>query len=147
MTGQSGQFEDQRGNPLTETQLFASLSEAILANVIACESSGIPREHIKMIVGRDGGTIIGDGMVFQTPVTQPLTEEQGRRLFEAFARLYAEYEAKPASTSSPRTDSRGAQRCPQAGDDSQGKECTVTVWQAGAPRADRDHRVTIGSCV
>jgi len=77
--------------------LFDSLSEAILANVIACEVAGIPRAQIKMIVGPDGGTVIGEGMVFQTPVTTRLTEEHGRLLFQTFGKLHAEYEGNRLS--------------------------------------------------
>ena len=99
MTSNRDDFGDQSGRPLSQEELFESMSEAILANVIACEISGIPRDQIKMVVGRDGGTVIGDGMMFQTPVTSRLTEEHGRLLFEVFGRLYAEYEAArlPAS--------------------------------------------------
>ena len=86
-------FGDQQGNPLTQDELFERLSESILANVIACELAGIPRGNIKMVVGQDGGTVMGDGMVFQTPVTQRLTDEHGRQLFNAFARINADYEA------------------------------------------------------
>ncbi len=94
MAEHSEAFGDQAGNPILAEQFFESMSEAILANVIACESAGILPDNIKMIVGRDGGTVVGDGMVFETPVTVRLSEENGRRLFGAFARLYGAYAAK-----------------------------------------------------
>jgi len=88
-----GRFGDQQGNPVTLDELFESLGEAILANVIACEMAGIDRGNIRMVVGQDGGTVIGDGMVFQTPVTQRLSDEHGRQLFSTFARINGDYEA------------------------------------------------------
>jgi hypothetical protein len=86
-------FEDQQGNPLALDEFFASMSEAILANVIACETAGIARSDVKMMVGKGGGMVAGAGMLFETPVTAKLSEEHGRQLFQTFGRLLAEYEA------------------------------------------------------
>lgn len=97
MTTDGGHSGDEGGRPLPQEDLFDRLSEAILANVIACEASGILREKTKMVVGPDGGTVIGDGMVFQTPVTARLSEERGRLLFAAFEKLLAEYDANGLS--------------------------------------------------
>jgi hypothetical protein len=73
---------DQRGNPVTFDQFIDQISESILANLIAFDRAGISRNDIDQIIGRDGGTLIGGGAMFQTPVNAPLTEAQGRQLFE-----------------------------------------------------------------
>src|SRR5690242_10084196 len=92
MTAGNGPFRDQQGNPLSQEALLEQMSEAILANVLACEAAGIPRTEIQMVVGPDGGTVVGDGMVFQTPVSARLSEANGRLLFAAFEQLLAAYD-------------------------------------------------------
>lgn len=39
--------------------------ESLLTNVIAFEDATVPREELKQAVERDGGTVIGRGVVFQ----------------------------------------------------------------------------------
>ena len=84
-------YTDQRGNPITFDELVAQVSEAVLANVIVLEEAGVPQRDIKMVVGRDGGTVVVGGAMFQTPLERQLSQEQGKALFEAFSELYARY--------------------------------------------------------
>jgi hypothetical protein len=86
-------FSDQRGNPINKEELFNLLSESILANLMAFDEAGISRKEVKMIVGPDGGTIIGGGAMFQTPVTKKLSDEDGRQLFDKYAGLLKQYDA------------------------------------------------------
>jgi hypothetical protein len=86
-------FKDRQGNPISKEELFAQLSEAILANVMVFDVVNISRKEITMIVGTDGGTIIGGGAMFQTPVTKKLSEEDGRALFDTYAALLKQYDA------------------------------------------------------
>ena len=65
----------------------------MLANVIAFEEAGVPWQDLKQIVGRDGGTIIGRGVVFQRPIAQRLSEEDGELLFRVYSELAADYNA------------------------------------------------------
>jgi hypothetical protein len=48
--------------------MFRMISESMLANVIAFEEAGVPLHELKQALGRDGGIIIGQGVVFQTPI-------------------------------------------------------------------------------
>ena len=84
-------YTDQSGNPVTFDELVTQVSESVLANVIALELAGVPRDEIKMVVGRDGGTVIGAGAMFQTPLVTPLSTEQGKVLYDEFAQLFTDY--------------------------------------------------------
>jgi len=64
---QISKYTDQAGNPVSREQMFRMVSESMLANVIAFEEAGVSLKELKQAVGRDGGTIIGRGVVFQTP--------------------------------------------------------------------------------
>lgn len=86
-------YTDQRGNPVSRDEFFTMLCESILANVIAFDEAGVPRRELKQIVGPDGGTIIGRDMVFQAPVQQRLSDEDGRLLFETYRELVGDYDA------------------------------------------------------
>lgn len=86
-------YADQRGNPVSRDEFFTMLCESILANVIAFDEAGVPRRELKQIVGPDGGTIIGRGMIFQTPVEERLSDEDGRLLFETYRELVSNYDA------------------------------------------------------
>lgn len=82
---------DQRGNPVSFNELVTQISESVLANVIALELAGVPRDEIKMVVGHDGGTVIGAGAMFQTPLVTPLSQEQGKVLRNEFSTLFLQY--------------------------------------------------------
>jgi len=71
--------------------MFWLVSESMLANVIAFEEAGVPLKELKQAVGRDGGTIIGRGVVFQTPIANHLSEEDVRQLIERYSKLVGEY--------------------------------------------------------
>ncbi len=86
-------FSDQRGKPLSETAFFQQLSEAILANVIALYEGGVSPDDVRLVVGADGGTVVGGGAVFQTPVAQRLTEDHAQRLYRAVGDLLTAYDA------------------------------------------------------
>jgi hypothetical protein len=73
--------------------MFRMISESMLANVIAFEEAGVPRQELNQVVGRDGGTITGRGVMFQTPIAQRLSEEDGELLFGAYSKLAADYNA------------------------------------------------------
>jgi hypothetical protein len=45
-----------------------------------------------MVVGPNGGLVMGAGMVFDTPVTARMSDENGRRLFDRVGQLLAQYE-------------------------------------------------------
>ena len=86
------QWTDQKGNSITFEQMIDQVSESILANLIAFDRAGITRNTIDQIIGRDGGTLIGGGAMFQTPVSSKLSEEQGKQLFEAYRKLLEAYD-------------------------------------------------------
>jgi hypothetical protein len=65
----------------------------MLANAIAFEEAGVSREDLKQAVGRDGGTIIGRGIVFQAPIERRLSEEDGELFFKSYGRLIGDYNA------------------------------------------------------
>ena len=71
--------------------MFRLFSESMLANVIAFEEAGVPLKELKQAVGRDGGTIIGRGVVFQTPIQERLSEDDAIRLIERYSKLVGEY--------------------------------------------------------
>ncbi len=54
--------------------MLTMVSESMLANVIAFEKAGVPLRELKQAVERDGGTIIGRGVMFQTPIEQHLSD-------------------------------------------------------------------------
>ena len=64
---------------------------AARANVIAFEEAGVPRHELTQAVGRDGGTVIGRGMVLQTPIERHLSEEDGKVLFSTYSKLIGDY--------------------------------------------------------
>ncbi len=86
-------YTDQQGNPVSRDEFFTMLCESILANVIAFDEAGVPRGELRQIVGPDGGTIIGRGMIFQTPVQERLSDEDGRLLFETYREVVGDYDA------------------------------------------------------
>jgi hypothetical protein len=71
--------------------MFGMVSESMLANVIAFEEAGVPLTELKQAVGRDGGTIIGRGVVFQTPIEERLSEDDARQLIERYSKLVGDY--------------------------------------------------------
>lgn len=71
--------------------MFRLFSESMLANVIAFEKAGVPLKELKQAVGRDGGTIVGRGVVFQTPIQQRLSEDDARQLIERYSKLVGQY--------------------------------------------------------
>ncbi len=85
-------FTDQNGKVVTWQEFICQISESILANLIACHRAGLKPDDIRIVVGKDGGTIIGGGVVFQTPVAHPLTEDEGKDLFAYFKALLRQYE-------------------------------------------------------
>ena len=86
------EWTDQQGNPVTLDQLIDQIAESILANLIAFDRAGVPRGEIQQIIGSDGGTLIGGGAMFQTPVTKKLTPDQGKDLFDTYKRLLEAYD-------------------------------------------------------
>src|SRR5882724_6236804 len=86
-------YRDQQGTQINKEELFLLMSESILANLIAFDEAGIPRKEVQMIVGPDGGTLIGGGAMFQTPVTKRLSDEEGRQLFDKYAEILKQYDA------------------------------------------------------
>ncbi len=73
--------------------LITSLSEAVLANYMAVRIAGISDEDIKVILGADGGTVFAAGALFQTPVTQKLSQLDSQRFKTVFTKLFTEYRA------------------------------------------------------
>jgi len=71
--------------------MFRMVSESMLANVIAFEEAGVPLNELKQAVGRDGGTIIGRGVVFRTPIEERLSADDARRLIERYSKLVGDY--------------------------------------------------------
>jgi hypothetical protein len=71
--------------------MFRLVSEGMLANVIAFVEAGVPLDELKQAVGRDGGTIIGRGVVLQTPIANHLSEDDARQLIERYSKLVGEY--------------------------------------------------------
>jgi hypothetical protein len=86
-------YTDQAGNPVNREHMFRLVCESMLANVIAFEEAGVPRQELKQAVGRDGGTIIGRGIVFQTPIERRLSEEDGEFLVQTYSKLIGDYNA------------------------------------------------------
>jgi len=84
-------YTDQVGNPVSRDHMFRMVSESMLANVIAFEEAGIPLKELQQAVGRDGGTIIGRGVIFQTPIADRLTEDDARELIERYSKLVGDY--------------------------------------------------------
>ena len=71
--------------------MFRLSSESLLANVIAFEGAGVPLKELKQAVGRDGGTIIGRGVVFRTPIEDRLSEDDAKQLVERYSNLVGDY--------------------------------------------------------
>ena len=71
--------------------MFRMVSESMLANVIAFEEAGVPLKDLKQAVGRDGGTIIGRGVIFQTPIQERLSEDDAGQLIERYSKLVGGY--------------------------------------------------------
>ncbi len=86
-----GGYTDQAGNPVSREHMFRLFSESMLANVIAFEEAGVPLKELKQAVGSDGGTIVGRGVVFRTPIQERLTEDDAKRLIERYSTLVGEY--------------------------------------------------------
>ena len=86
-------FHDQQGKSIDKDELFTLMSESILANLIALDEAGIKRKDVTTVVGQDGGTVIGGGAMFQTPVTKRLSDEDGHELFNKYAELQKQYDA------------------------------------------------------
>jgi hypothetical protein len=51
----------------------------------------VPLQELKESVGRDGGMIIGRGVVIHTPIQEHLSEEDARQLIERYSKLVGEY--------------------------------------------------------
>jgi len=85
-------WTDQKGNPVTFEQMLDQIAETILANLLAFDLAKIPRGSIQQVIGREGGLLVGGGAMFQTPVSQPLTQEQGKELFDVYGRLLSAYD-------------------------------------------------------
>ncbi|MDQ1257594.1 MAG: hypothetical protein QG656_2200 [Candidatus Hydrogenedentes bacterium] len=79
--------KDQDGRPINLEALLTRVSEAVLTSIMALEACGVPRDRMEIIVGEDGGTVIVGDMIFQTPIENKLTKEEGRRLFNVFKNL------------------------------------------------------------
>ena len=86
------QWTDQHGKPVTFDQFVDQLAESILANLIAFDRAGIPRSDVEQIIGKDGGTLIGGGAMFQTPVETTMSDEEGRALFDSYKALLEAYD-------------------------------------------------------
>lgn len=86
------EWRDQKGKVVTFDQFIDLIAQAILDNLIAFDRAGIARNEIDQIIGRDGGTLIGGGAMLQTPLIEPMTEDQGRKLFDAYASLLNSYD-------------------------------------------------------
>lgn len=71
--------------------MLRMISENMFANAIAFQEAGVPLKELKQAVGRDGGTIVGRGMVFQTPIHEHLSEDDARQLIERYSRLVGDY--------------------------------------------------------
>jgi hypothetical protein len=84
-------YTDQAGNPVSKEHMFRMFSESMLANVLPFEAAGVPLRELKQAVGRDGGTIIGRGVVFQTPIQNRLSEDDAKQLIERYSTLVADY--------------------------------------------------------
>lgn len=78
--------------------MFRIVSESMLANVIAFEEAGVPLKELKQAVGRDGGAIMGRGLVFQTPIQEHLSENDARQLIERYSKLVGDYNADRLSS-------------------------------------------------
>ena len=91
-------YTDQNGKQILWVEFLGQISESILANLIAFHRAGIKPEEIQLVVGCDGGTVIGGGAMFQTPVERKLTEEEGKELFNFFHFLLTKYESGELST-------------------------------------------------
>jgi len=81
MSANNRMYTDQKGVQIPWEYFLGQLSESILANLIAFHRAGIKKDDIKLVVGRDGGTVIGGGAVFYTPVERKLSEDDGKELF------------------------------------------------------------------
>jgi hypothetical protein len=88
---QISRYTDQVGNPISREHMFRLVSESMLANVIAFEEAGVPLKELKQAVGRDGGTIVGRGVVFRTPIDERLSEDDARQLIERYSKLVGDY--------------------------------------------------------
>jgi hypothetical protein len=73
--------------------MFRLVCESMLANVIAFEEAGVPLQELKQSVGRDGGMIIGRGVVLQTPIERHLSDEDAKSLIERYSELLGDYNA------------------------------------------------------
>jgi hypothetical protein len=73
--------------------MFRLVCESMLANVIAFEEAGVPLQELKQSVGRDGGMIIGRGVILQTPIEQLLSDEHAKALIESYSVLLGNYNA------------------------------------------------------
>ena len=73
--------------------MFRMISESMLANVIAFEEAGVPLKELKQSVGRDGGMIIGRGLVLHTPIEQLLSAEDAKSLIESYSEQLGNYNA------------------------------------------------------
>ncbi len=73
--------------------MFRLVSESMLANVIAFEEAGVPLQELKQSVGRDGGMVIGRGVVLQTPIEQHLFDKDAQSLTKSYSQLLSDYQA------------------------------------------------------
>ena len=73
--------------------MFRMVSESMLANVIAFKEAGVSLQELRQSVGRDGGMIIGRGVVLQTPIERSLSDEDARSLIKCYSELLSDYNA------------------------------------------------------
>jgi hypothetical protein len=73
--------------------MLRMVSESMLANVIAFEEAGVPLQELKQSVGRDGGMIIGRGVVLQASIEQYLSDEDAKSLMDSYSDLLGDYKA------------------------------------------------------
>lgn len=76
---------------MSSEHMFRLVSKSTLANVIAFKEAGVPPKDLKQVVGREGGTIVGRGVVFQTPIEERLSEYDTRELILRYSNLVSEY--------------------------------------------------------
>lgn len=86
--------KDQDGTPLDLDTLLTRVSEAVLTHIMALEACGVQRDRMEIFIGEDGGTIKAGQLLFQTPIENKLSKDEGLRFFEVFKDLLARYDEK-----------------------------------------------------
>lgn len=88
---QIGGYTDQLGSRVTKEHMLRLISESMLANVMAFEEAGVPLKDLKQALGRDGGIIVGRGVVFRTPIEERLSDRDAREFVKRYSGLVSEY--------------------------------------------------------